>query len=110
MIKVVNLNEESYDIYIGRPDMANRNSFEHYGNPYSQLDLKDTIKVNSTKEAIDSYKNWLIGLIDTDKNQEQRTWILDNLAALMNKKIGCFCKPKACHGDILKELAEMYRM
>ncbi len=110
MIKVVNLNEESYDVYIGRPDMANRNSFEHYGNPYSKLDLVDTIKVNSTEEAIASYKNWILGLIDTDKNQEQRKWILKNMPTLLNKRLGCFCKPKACHGDILKELTEIYRV
>uniref|UniRef100_A0A6M3L3D3 DUF4326 domain-containing protein n=1 Tax=viral metagenome TaxID=1070528 RepID=A0A6M3L3D3_9ZZZZ len=33
------------------------------------------------------------------KNEDYRNAVL----ALKGKKLGCFCKPKSCHGDIIKE-------
>lgn len=99
---VVNLTTDSYDVYIGRRS----DTEEHFGNPYSHLELSNTIKVNSRKESIENYRKWLIGIIDTDKEQVRRQWILNNLDLLDSKILGCFCKPKKCHGDILIEIIE----
>jgi hypothetical protein len=33
--------------------------------------------------------------------------LLNDLHELKNKTLVCFCKPKACHGDILAELAQL---
>ena len=31
---------------------------------------------------------------------------VNSLDELKDKRLGCFCKPKSCHGDILIELIE----
>ncbi len=32
--------------------------------------------------------------------------LLESLHELKGKTLCCFCKPKACHGDVLAELAD----
>jgi hypothetical protein len=32
---------------------------------------------------------------------------MQDLHELKDKRLGCFCKPKACHGDVLKKYAEL---
>lgn len=80
MTKIVNLNKEKYDIYIGRGSK--------WGNPFK-------IGIDGTrKEVIVKYKKYLL-------NNEE---LMKSLPELKNKVLGCFCKPNACHGDILVEL------
>ena len=77
--KVVNLNTDDYDVYIGRPSK--------WGNPY--LIGKD----GSRQEVIEKYKKRLL------LNKK----LLNDLHELEGKVLGCWCKPKPCHGDILVE-------
>ena len=66
--------------------------------------------VNKYKEAYDVY----IGRDGTREEviEKYRVWvltqpqILDTLHTLKGKRLGCFCKPKACHGDVLVSLLE----
>ena len=89
MIKIVNLRKEKYDIYIGRGSK--------WGNPFSHLnDTLAIYKVKSRNKSIECYKDWI--LFGDGK------YLLDDLDELDNKVLGCFCKPKKCHGDILIEL------
>ena len=50
--------------------------------------------VNSRDEAIESYREWVV----------KQPQLLKDLHELKGKTLGCFCKPKGCHGDILVEL------
>lgn len=89
MTRVVHLNKEPYDIYIGRGSK--------WGNPFSHK--KGTLAsfvVKNRKEAIDKYEEYLLG------NAE----LMDSLRELKGKTLGCFCKPKSCHGDILAKYAD----
>lgn len=79
--QVVNLRKEAYDIYIGRPSK--------WGNPF--IIGKD----GTREEVIKKYVDYII----------ESELILD-LGELKGKRLGCFCKPKACHGDILVGLIE----
>lgn len=79
-MKVVNCNTESYDIYIGRPSK--------WGNPFK------IGKDGTRKEVIEKYRDYILS------NKE----LMDSLHELEGKTLGCWCKPKACHGDILVEL------
>jgi hypothetical protein len=81
-IKVVNRRKESFDIYIGRPSK--------WGNPFEIG--KDGIR----EEIIEKYRQWILA----------KPELLKQLPELYGKRLGCYCKPKACHGDVLKELAE----
>ena len=87
--RVVNKYKESYDVYIGRGSK--------WGNPFTHIADKKTkadFIVASRDEAIESYRDWIL-------NQPQ---LLNDLHELKGKTLGCFCKPKKCHGDILVEL------
>lgn len=84
---VVHCKKEEFDIYIGRPSK--------WGNPFShQIGTLAKFKVNSRKEAIDRYEEWI-------KRQPE---LISSLHELKNKVLGCWCSPKPCHGDVLIKL------
>jgi hypothetical protein len=86
--KVVHCKKETYDVYIGR----GKGSI--WGNPFSHKDgTLAEFKVNSRHEALQRYEEYLL------KNEE----LMSKLPDLKGKVLGCWCKPKACHGDILKK-------
>jgi len=92
---VVNLKNELFDVYIGRgPD----EDFPSFGNPFK-------IGEDGTREeVVKKFEEWLRGKIPL--YEKQRTFILENMWRLKGKKLGCFCSPKACHGDIYVKLLE----
>ncbi len=90
--EVINLKEEyDYDVYIGRPSK--------WGNPYAYKNDGSTLAkyvVNSRDEAIDAYREYI-------RNGDGKP-LLDDLCELRGKRLGCWCKPERCHGDVLAEL------
>lgn len=89
------MKNEPYDIYIGRGSK--------WGCPYTIIKDRPTLAkeiVDSKEEALSKYKEYVLG------NQE----LMDSLDELEGKTLGCFCKPKKCHGDILLELLTMKKL
>lgn len=89
--KVVNCKTDKYDVYIGRPSK--------WGNPFTHIKTKATLAkylVKSRQESIDKYKEWI--------TEGDGMYLLDDLNELKGKTLGCWCKPKTCHGDIIAEL------
>lgn len=82
---VVHCNNDECDVYIGRPSI--------WGNPFSEKDG------DSRAEVIRKYKDWLL-------NDPEAEDVRQLLPTLEGKVLGCWCKPKACHGDVLAELAD----
>ena len=80
-MKVVHCKREKYDIYIGRGSC--------WGNPF--IIGKD----GNREEVIAKYEKYLL-------NNEQ---LMSKLPVLKGKVLGCWCAPKACHGDILIKYA-----
>lgn len=80
--RVVHFKKEPFDVYIGRPS--------EWGNPYS-LDLD-----GDRKQVIELYR---IHLLESPE-------LMAKLPTLRGKTLGCWCKPKACHGDVLAEMCE----
>jgi hypothetical protein len=81
-MKVVNLRKEPYDVYIGRGSI--------YGNPFR-------IGADGTRDdVIIAYAKWIV-------NQPS---VMAALPELKGKVLGCYCKPAACHGDVLVKLVE----
>lgn len=78
--QVVNVIQRNFDVYIGRPSP--------WGNPF--IIGKD----GSRKEVIDKYETWI----------REQPELLAALPSLIGKKLGCHCKPLACHGDVLLKL------
>lgn len=88
--KVINKHHKvPYDIYIGRGSK--------WGNPYSHLDSAlAQYKVATREEAVAKYEEWI-------KTQPE---LMASLGELKDKVLGCYCYPKACHGDVLVRLAD----
>jgi len=84
---IVHCGRDEYDVYIGRPSI--------WGNPFSHKPscLAET-KVATRYEAIDKYREWI-------KTQPD---LMASLEDLRGKRLGCWCRPKLCHGDVLLEL------
>jgi len=82
MTRVVHCKKEKYDVYIGRPSK--------FGNPF------EIGKDGTRKEVIEKYRKYILS------NKE----LMDSLHELEGKVLGCWCKPQACHGDVLVELIE----
>jgi hypothetical protein len=88
MCKVVHFKKEPCDVYIGRPSI--------WGNPFShKAGTLANYKVKNRKEAIEKYREYLLNSPE----------LLARLPELKGKTLGCWCKPQACHGDVLLELA-----
>jgi len=76
------------------------------GNPYSHLpSTAAQYQVRTREDAIRAYRTWL-----DQKIQEKDPHIIQELNRLGHKlqqdgsvKLRCFCAPKACHGDVIKE-------
>jgi hypothetical protein len=80
--RAVNKRTETFDIYIGRGSK--------WGNPF-------VIGKDGTRdEVIDKYLDYLC-TTDLDRDIHE----------LFGKRLGCFCKPLACHGDILAKAANV---
>ena len=82
MTKVVNKSKEDHDVYIGRGSK--------WGNPF-------IIGMNGSRaQVINMYRNYILTRPD----------LLKDLPELKGKRLGCFCKPLACPGDVLKGLVD----
>lgn len=90
---VVNKYKEPYDVYIGRGSK--------WGNPFTHISDKQTKSefiVATREESIEKFREYIIERIS---NGEVK---IDDLLELAGKRLGCFCKPKSCHGDVLVEI------
>lgn len=90
--RVVNLYKEPFDVYIGRTFKGREGS--KYGNPFV------VGRDGTLEEVIDKYKSWLWKQIVND------SITIKELADLDGKRLGCYCKPKGCHGDVLVKAIE----
>lgn len=89
---VVHNQHDDFDIYIGRevPEMGIAAS--KWGNPYVMADDTDLER----QRALDSYRSWVVA-------QPQ---LMAALEELRGQRLGCWCAPKPCHGDVLVELLD----
>ncbi len=79
-MKVVHCKRKSYDVYIGRGSK--------WGNPFK-------IGVHSDRAAvIEEYREYIL----------TKPELLKALPELYGKTLGCWCAPRACHGDVLVKL------
>ena len=92
--RVINLTDKprpAFDIYIGRRQWCGKEVFEAspWANPFS-------VKKWGREVAIKRYEEKLRG----------KPELLAHLPELEGKILACWCKPKACHGDVLLRLIE----
>lgn len=105
MIKVIHKkNSDKYEnvVYVGRGSAL--------GNSYTSIQGRETkakFVVDTREESIESFKKYLLKCID-EKNEKVCDMLNDiyKLALEKDVHLSCYCKPKACHADIIKEIIE----
>lgn len=88
--RVVNIKHDDFDVYIGRMNPGRGLAQSIWANPFA-IDGQTT-----RNQAIELFREHL----------ENRPDLLARIHELKGKRLGCWCKPKACHGDILARLAD----
>jgi hypothetical protein len=88
MTVVVNIKNETCDVYIGRPSI--------FGNPFS-------VEQHGRERCILMYKSWFWARVQRDKNFEMKVRMLEG------RTLGCYCAPKPCHGDVIVAYLEYRR-
>lgn len=99
--RVVNLKHEKYSIYIGRHGNGQSSI---WGNPYTiGMSIPGVTTKATRKQVIEQYEKLMIDRINHDKGY----WLTE-LKKLKGQTLGCFCKPRTCHGDVLVRLIKYY--
>lgn len=91
--KVVNLRSEPFDVYIGRGS-GDRGVF---GNRF------EIGKDGDRAEVIRLFR------VDFYQRLQFEPGFLEKVLGLEGKRLGCFCKPLPCHGDVYIEFLEARR-
>jgi hypothetical protein len=82
--RAVNCGRSHYDVFIARPSK--------WGNPFViGRDGERSVVIEKYRQHVTS-----------------RPDLMAALPELRGKRLGCYCKPKPCHGDVLAELADSY--
>lgn len=85
-MRTVVVNVESgaeYDVYIGR---AGQGQDGYFGNPCAG---------RNREEKIAAFKRYFEARVASDRTYR------DRVLALKGKRLGCFCAPQSCHGDVI---------
>lgn len=82
--RVVHCKRSFFNVYVGRPSK--------WGNPFH------VGRDGNRAQVIEKYREWIL-------NQPS---LLASLGELRGKILGCWCAPKACHAEVLAELADSH--
>jgi hypothetical protein len=89
---VVHNLHDDFDVYIGREVPEHGITRSKWGNPFVLADDSDAERDRS----IAAYREWIVTQPD----------LMSSLDELRGRRLGCWCAPKRCHGDVLVELLE----
>jgi hypothetical protein len=95
---VVNVKRDSYDVYIGRFNSRYGLTPSIFRNPFKLN------KDGRRSEVLEKFEDYF----KTEYRDDSQYWNIQ-LDALRGKRLGCWCKPSACHGDLIGRLADMNR-
>ena len=74
--------QQGCDVYIGRPSK--------WGNPFLINAVRDR------DAAVEQYAEWI----------KTQPGLLASIPELKDRRLGCYCAPLRCHGDVLAALAD----
>ena len=91
---VVNIRKgAAYDVYIGR---AGHGEDGYFGNPFPLTVDTPTFRAL----VLERYRDYFHQRLASDSEFKRR------ILELKGKRLGCFCLPKRCHGEIIAEYLE----
>ena len=83
---------DEYDVYIGRALPEHGIDDSKWGNPFVMANESDTER----ERVITAYREWVVAQPE----------LVGSLEELRSQRLGCWCAPKPCHGDVLVELLD----
>lgn len=86
---------DDYDVYIGRAVPEAGLEASKWGNPFVLEDDSDAERAR----VLALYRAWIV----------EQPELMASLGELRGLRLGCWCAPKPCHGDVLAQLVEAYR-
>jgi hypothetical protein len=97
--------EDEANVYIGRGRVV----FLTKEGP--SFPPKDSPFCNPFKVGKDGTREEVIAKFRSYMNSrlQQDSELVKQLLALEGKRLGCWCKPDACHGDVVLELIQAYK-
>jgi hypothetical protein len=93
------VDDSSKNVYIGRKGIVfvDGERFPKqeslWANPYK------ISKTTSREDVLRNYEKYI-------REKIKKEHLIPELAKLKNKNLGCWCKPEACHGDVLLKLID----
>lgn len=91
---VVHCKHKPFDVYIGRGGP--------WGNPFSHLARSAAkFRVGTRDEAISEFERWA-----RESEDAQARWIRAHVHELRGLRLGCWCAPARCHGEVLVQMAK----
>lgn len=94
--------DDDNNVYIGRHGIV---FIEGKRFPSRSSNFANPFKIGkdgTREEVIIKYKKYIIERLNYDEK------LKEELLALKNKNLGCWCYPELCHGNILIELIETF--
>ncbi len=94
--------DDNKNVYIGRAGIVFVDKKRYptqsskFANPYK------IGKDGTREEVIAKYKEYITKKLDNDES------LVNELISFKEKKLGCWCYPEMCHGNILLELINNY--
>jgi len=92
------------NVYIARAGVVFINKKRYPPNSYKFANPYKIGKDGTREEVIVKYKEYIIKKLENDKS------LINELLSLKGKKLGCWCYPEICHGNILLELIDKYSL
>ena len=89
---VVHNLREAFDVYIGRDVPEHEIVGSKWGNPFVMTDDSEAER----ERVIAAYRDWIV----------TQPELMSSLEELRGRRLGCWCAPDRCHGDVLVELLE----
>jgi hypothetical protein len=88
---VVNIKTRArFDVYVGRYNLTYGLRSSKWANPFK------IGRDGTREEVIEKYRRRVL----------ETPSLMADLGELRGRVLGCWCKPAACHGDVLAELAD----
>jgi hypothetical protein len=99
--RVVNIRRDAGLVYEARCNnryvYIGRGKDSVWGNPFTHIPTGTLAKfVVPYDQVLAEYEGYVRGRLD----------LMQRLGTLRGKVLGCFCRPRACHGDVLVRLFE----
>lgn len=95
--RAVNVYKEKYDVYMGR---AGKGQDGYFGNDHYVGYCRKCQKNHTQEEAVEAFRADFRVRIAVDDAYRAKIW------QCQGKALGCFCKPRACHVDVIVEYLE----